>query len=74
MDAMYIPSVKAAIRALSVIEAREMVDEILKLRTADEVEDYAYRRILPRLRQAVPSLVEGSGTWATSRGRDEATG
>ncbi len=64
MDAVYIPSVKAAIRALTAVEAREMVEEILRLATASEVEQYADRRILPRLRQAVPQLVEGSGTWA----------
>ncbi|HEY3174420.1 MAG TPA: phosphoenolpyruvate--protein phosphotransferase [Candidatus Polarisedimenticolia bacterium] len=74
MDAMYIPQVKAAIRALTVVEAREMVDEVLKLRTASEVEDYANQRILPRLKQAVPSLLEGSGGWAMSRGSDEAAG
>jgi len=63
MDAIYIPSVKAAIRALSVVEAREMVEEVLRLPTASDVEDYARRKILGRLMQAVPSLVEGSGTW-----------
>ena len=64
MDAVYIPSVKAAIRALTAVEAREMVEEILRLATASDVEEYAARRILPRLRQAVPQLVEGTGTWA----------
>ncbi len=64
MDAIYIPSVKAAIRALSVVEAREMVEEVLRLPTASDVEDYARRKILGRLMQAVPSLVEGSGTWS----------
>ena len=73
MDSIYIPSVKAAIRALTVVEAREMVDEILKLRTAAEVEEYADTCILPRLKQAVPSLVDGRGTWAMSRGGDETT-
>jgi len=63
MDAIYIPSVKAAIRALSVVEAREMVEEVLRLPTASDVEDYARRKILGRLMQAIPSLVEGSGTW-----------
>ncbi len=64
MDAIYIPSVKAAIRALTAVEAREMVAEIFKLSTSTEVEEYAAKRILPRLKQAVPMLVEGSGTWA----------
>ena len=64
MDAIYIPSVKAAIRALTAVEAREMVAEIFKLSTSTEVEEYAAQRILPRLKQAVPTLVEGSGTWA----------
>ena len=64
MDAIYIPSVKAAIRALSVVEAREMVEEVLRLPTASDVEDYARRKILGRLMQAVPTLVEGSGTWS----------
>jgi len=64
MDAVYIPSVKAAIRALTVVEAREMVADILKLATASEVEEYASSRILPRLLEAVPMLVESSGTWA----------
>ena len=64
MDAVYVPSVKAAIRALHVVEAREMVDEILKLATASEVERYASARILPRLRAAIPGLVEPGGTWA----------
>jgi phosphotransferase system enzyme I (PtsI) len=64
MDAIYIPSVKAAIRALTAVEAREMVAEIFKLSTSTDVEEYAAKRILPRLKQAVPTLVEGSGTWA----------
>ena len=64
MDAVYIPSVKAAIRALTVVEAREMVEEILKLPTATDVEQFALQRILPRLRQAVPSVIESTGTWA----------
>src|SRR5678816_3531056 len=64
MDSVYIPSVKAALRALTVVEAREMVADILKLATSTEVEEYANNRILPRLRQAVPMLVESSGTWS----------
>ncbi len=64
MDAVYIPSVKAAIRALTAVEAREMVGEILKLPTAADIEEYAARRILPRLKEALPMLVEGTGSWA----------
>ncbi|HKY34018.1 MAG TPA: phosphoenolpyruvate--protein phosphotransferase [Candidatus Polarisedimenticolia bacterium] len=63
MDAVYIPSVKAAIRALSLVEAEAMAREVLKLPTATDVEQYAALTILPRLKQAVPLLVEGSGTW-----------
>jgi phosphotransferase system enzyme I (PtsI) len=63
MDPVYIPSVKAAIRALTAVEAKGMADDVLKLPTATDVEQYAARRILPRLKQAVPQLVEGSGTW-----------
>jgi phosphotransferase system enzyme I (PtsI) len=63
MDAVYIPSVKAAIRALTLAEARTMAEDVLKLPTATDVEEYAAKKILPRLKQAVPLLVEGSGTW-----------
>ena len=62
MDPVYVPSVKAAIRSLTAVEAREMVEEILKLSTAIDVEAYAKRKILPRVRLAVPSLVEGNGS------------
>jgi len=61
MDAVYIPSVKAAIRALTAKEARAMVKEILGLATASEIEEFARREILPRLKEAVPSLVEDRG-------------
>jgi phosphoenolpyruvate-protein kinase (PTS system EI component) len=60
---VYIPSVKAAIRALTLAEARTMAEDVLKLPTATDVEEYAAKKILPRLKQAVPLLVEGSGTW-----------
>jgi len=61
MDPVYVPSVKAAIRSLTAVEAREIVDEILKLSTAMDVEAFARARILPRVRQAVPSLAESNG-------------
>jgi phosphotransferase system enzyme I (PtsI) len=63
MDVVYIPSVKAAIRALTLVEARAMAEDVLRLPTASDVEEYASKKILPRLKQAVPLLVEGSGTW-----------
>ncbi len=64
MDSVYIPAVKSVIRALTAVETREMVEEILQLPTASDIEDYASRRILPRLKEALPTLVEESGTWA----------
>jgi phosphotransferase system enzyme I (PtsI) len=64
MDSVYIPAVKAVIRALTAVETREMVEEILELPTAKDIEDYASRKILPRLKEALPTLVEESGTWA----------
>ena len=39
------------------------LEEVLRLPTASEVEEYARGKILHRLLQAVPTLVEGSGTW-----------
>ncbi len=64
MDAVYAPSVKAAVRALTVVESREMVEDVMKLPTAAEVERYVSRRILPRLKEAIPALAEENGTWA----------
>jgi len=53
MDAVSIPIVKAAIRSLSMEEARRMVGEIMALATAREIEDYALSMIEPKLRAAV---------------------
>ncbi len=53
MDAVSIPVVKAAVRSLKLSEAREMVEEIMTLPTAREVEAYASSRIEPKLRAAV---------------------
>jgi phosphotransferase system enzyme I (PtsI) len=53
MDAISIPVVKAAIRSLTLDEAKQMVSEIMSLPTASEVEAYARTWIEPKLRAAV---------------------
>lgn len=53
MDAVSIPIVKAAIRTLRLSEAKAMVEEIMTLATAREVEAYAASLIEPRMRAAV---------------------
>jgi phosphotransferase system enzyme I (PtsI) len=53
LDATSIPIVKAAVRSLTVGDARATVDEIMRLPTASEVEAYAMSAIEPKLRAAV---------------------
>ncbi|MBI3451016.1 MAG: phosphoenolpyruvate--protein phosphotransferase [Acidobacteria bacterium] len=53
MDAVSIPIVKAAVRSLSLKDARAMVGEIMTLATARDVEAYASSLIEPKLRAAV---------------------
>ncbi|MFQ5701144.1 MAG: phosphoenolpyruvate--protein phosphotransferase, partial [Acidobacteriota bacterium] len=64
MDPPYVPLAKAAIRALTMAEARRMVDEIMTLPTATLTEQFAKEKILGRLKETIPELVEDSGLWA----------
>jgi phosphotransferase system enzyme I (PtsI) len=53
MDAVSIPIVKAAVRSLTLSEAREMAAEIMSFPTASEVEAFAASLIEPKMRAAV---------------------
>jgi phosphotransferase system enzyme I (PtsI) len=53
MDPVSIPIVKAAIRSLRLSDARAMVEEIMTLATAREIEAYASSLIEPKMRAAV---------------------